>query len=430
MKTLAFNINIHKYYLLKKYRFFDIGNDNFYFDEQSTCSTVETSERNCLKPALEMMLALIRRYRKRLRFSITVSGFALQLIEKCCPQVLKLLKQLVQTGVVELIASPYNHSLAGICDIEEFKRQVKVSISEIQRLFNVTPEVLQNSNLIYTDSIGEAAYTEGFKAMLVQPEDRSLESKGCDYLYFHPTSQRLKIITQNRKYSQLFENVLKDNKLFTPQYLVKQMCANASAGNIMFANINCDYLDSTKYNNRDVLLYVKSFVESVFESKQFRFDTMSSAIQKYQPIGPYKLPDPVPGLNYPSYLTPWLGNDLQREAFAKLRFLKDKVNCAATPILQTIWQRLQCSDYLFFMGDSYLSDTEQNLVPNQFASPYDAFIVYMNIIGDFERRIELAAKTSTPEQLTNQQIIDSIKYYQRKITNLKDEYQKRANNNL
>ena len=81
MKTLAFNINIHRYFLLKKYRFFDIGNDNYYFDDYTTRAMLQQSESNCLRPALEMLLALVRRYKKRLRFSMGVSGPALQMLE-------------------------------------------------------------------------------------------------------------------------------------------------------------------------------------------------------------------------------------------------------------------------------------------------------------------------------------------------------------
>lgn len=426
MKTLSFNINIHKYFLLKKYRFFDIGNDNFYFDEQSTCSAIENSEKNCLKPALEMLLALVRRYKRRFKFSITISGFAIQLIERCCGSVLTLLKQLAQTGAVEFVASPYNHSLAGINDIQEFKRQVRLSVFEIQRLFNITPETIQNSDLIYTDSIGNAAFEEGFKTIMVQPEKRSLEVKGSDYFYFHPSAQRLRILPQNLSYSQLFEKALKDCRLFAPDYLAAQLGNKASGGDIMFVSINCEYLDGTQYNNRDVLSYVKSFIESILESKRFKFDIPSSAVQKHQPIGPYKLPDPVPGLNYPSYLAPWLGNDLQREAFSKMNALKDKIKIVANPALQTIWQRLQCSDYFYFMSDGYLNNNEINIVTNPFGTPYNAFIVYMNIIGDLERRIDLEIVDAKAEQLTDKQIADSIKFYQNKIKQLKQEYQKRS----
>lgn len=426
MKTLSFNINIHKYYLLKKYRFFDIGNDNFYFDEQSTCSSIEDSERNYLRPALEMLLALVRRHKRRFKFSITISGFALQLMERCCSSTITLLKQLAQTGAVEFVASPYNHSLAGINNIEEFKHQIKLSVSEIQRLFNVTPETIQNSDLIYTDSIGSAAFDEGFKVILVQPEKRSLEVKGSDYLYFHPMAQRLRILPQNQNYSQLFENALKDSRLFAPDYLVAQLGNKAIGGDIMFASINCDYLDGTKYNNRDVLVYVKTFVEKILESKRFKFDIPSAAVQKFQPIGPYKLPDPVPGLNYPSYLTPWLGNDLQREAFDKMNALKDKIKLVSNPSLQLIWQRLQSSDYFYFMSDGYLNNANQKVMSNPFGTPYNAFIVYMNIIGDFERRINFDIDNTKTDQLTDKQIADSIKYYQTKIKQLKQEYQKRS----
>lgn len=426
MKILAFNLNIHKYFLLKKYRFFDIGNDNFYFDEQTTRSLIENSERTCLKPALEMLLSMVRHYKRRFRFSITVSGTIMQLIEQSCPYTLQLLQQLARTGSVEFVASPYNHSLSGINDIEDFRQQIRLSVSEIQRLFGVTPETLQNSDLLYTDSIGTTAYQEGFKAMLVHPEPRSLEVKGPDYLYFHHTAQRLKIITQNSNYSMLFENALKDGHLFTPEYLVEQLGTNAAGGDILFASLNSEYLDGSKYNNRDVLLYVKTFVEKILESKRFKFDIPSSAIQKIQPIGPYKLPDPVPGLNYPTYLAPWLGNDLQREAFSKLNALKDRVKIAANSTLQLIWQRLQCSDYFYFMSDGYLDDTKQNIVTNPFGTPYNAFITYMNIIGDFERRVNLTVENTTVDQLSDKQLADSIKYYQARIKELKQEYQKRS----
>ena len=134
----------------------------------------------------------------------------------------------------------------------------------------------------------------------------------------------------------------------------------------------------------------------------------------------------MPGLNYPAYLAPWLGNDLQREAFAKLNALKDKIKLGVNATLQQIWQRLQCSDYFFFMSDGYLDGTQQNIVTNPFGTPYNAFITYMNIIGDFERRVNLSIDNTSINQLSDKQIADSIKYYQARIKELKQEYQKRS----
>ncbi len=426
MKTLAFNINIHRYFLLKKYRFFDIGNDNYYFDDYTTRAMLQQSESNCLRPALEMLLALVRRYKKRLRFSVGVSGPALQMLEESCSDSLRLLQQLAATGCVEFTAQPYNYSLAGINDMDEFRRQVTLCVSEIKRLFNQEPLTFQNTGLIYTDDIGKAVYDIGFKLVLVQSEKRSLDVKGTDYLYFHPSVQRLRILPLNVEYTELFEDVLKDKNLISAEGLVEQVGQNAAGGDVMFTYINIDYLDSTKYNNREVLSFVKTAIEKVLSERTFKFDTPSSVLQKCQPISPYKLPAPVPGLNFTPNLYPWLGNELQREAFSKINALKDKVRIAGNATLQSIWQRLQCSDYLYFMSDSYFNHDAQRLLPNPFDSPYNAFIAFMNIVGDFERRVDISVESSDTEMLSNKQIADAIKYYQAKVKELKKEYQKRS----
>ena len=78
------------------------------------------------------------------------------------------------------------------------------------------------------------------------------------------------------------------------------------------------------------------------------------------------------------------------------------------------------------MSDGYLNNANQNIVSNPFGTPYNAFIVYMNIIGDLERRTDLEINNAKTDHLTDKQIADSIKYYQTKIKQLKQEYQKRS----
>ena len=41
----------------------------------------------------------------------------------------------------------------------------------------------------------------------------------------------------------------------------------------------------------------------------------------------------MPGLNFTPNLYPWLGNELQREAFSKINALKDKVRIAGNATL-------------------------------------------------------------------------------------------------
>ncbi|MCQ2974821.1 MAG: hypothetical protein MJ211_08415 [Bacteroidales bacterium] len=419
MKTICLNINIHKPYLLKRYRFFDIGTDNFYFDEYSSRAEMEKSEKTCLKPALEMLTALTQRYNDEFKFSLTISGTALQMIEQCCSNSLTLIQNLVNSGNVECVGMPYNHSLAAVTDIDEFKRQVLIHSQEIERLFDVKPTTLRNTELIYTDAIGEAAKEIGFKTALVEGAGRSLDLKGPNFIYYNPSVPNFKVIPRNEDISRLLETALKDNKLFTPVYFAERLCENDENDDVIFIGINYEYLDNTKFNNRDVLHFITNLVDKIINSKLYKFDIPSNAIEEYKAVAPFHATMPVSGIGFGKNLRPWLGNELQQEAFSKVYALKDKMKIVHNEVLQSIWLRLQCSDYLYFMSEEYFDNEKYGYKNNPFKSPYDAFIDYMNILGDFERRVNESIENNETDTLTDNQIQNIISFYQNEIKNLK-----------
>ena len=61
MKTICLNFNIHRAYRLKKYDFFDIGHNNFYFDDLGTQSGAEKKNMEFVNPMLEMVEDLIEK---------------------------------------------------------------------------------------------------------------------------------------------------------------------------------------------------------------------------------------------------------------------------------------------------------------------------------------------------------------------------------
>ena len=67
MKTICFYFQIHQPFRLKRYRFFDIGNDHYYYDDFSnesilqrtvyvTFSPVKNSQKNLVSTAYEVFL--------------------------------------------------------------------------------------------------------------------------------------------------------------------------------------------------------------------------------------------------------------------------------------------------------------------------------------------------------------------------------------
>jgi alpha-amylase len=111
MKTICLNLNIHKTHRLKKYDFFDIGHNNFYFDDMVIQTEAEQRNRDFVAPMFDVLFDLIEKYGKAFRFSITVSGFVLELLDKYYSPLLERYRALYETGCVEFVGMPYYHSL-------------------------------------------------------------------------------------------------------------------------------------------------------------------------------------------------------------------------------------------------------------------------------------------------------------------------------
>lgn len=416
MKTICLNFNIHKPLLLKKYRFFDIGRDNFYFDDYATRADMERNERDFLKPSLELLIALVRHHGSRFRFSLTVSGFALRLIEDCCPATLKLLQELADTGCVEFVGMPYNHSLSSICDDNEFVRQVLKHSGEIERLFGQKPTTFRNTELIYTDKVGCMVYDLGFKTVLVDGAGRSLDIKGPDFVYFNPEQPRLHILPRNESMSCMMEDALKDNKLFTPVYFAERLYEIDEYDDMIYLGLNFEYLDSTRYHNNEVLLFIKNLSDKIVNSGVYVFQTPGETSLQYQPVGPFKAVAPLSGMNRYHDMTPWQGNELQQEALRKVSSLQEAVRRAGSDVLADIWEKLQCSDYFYYMSTEYFNNPAYGYKPNPFKSPYEAFINYMNILGDLERRVNEKIKENDADSMTDEQIMCIISHYEKEIS--------------
>jgi alpha-amylase len=84
----------------------------------------------------------------------------------------------------------------------------------------------------------------------------------------------------------------------------------------------------------------------------------------------------------------WLGNELQNEAFAKLYALEDDVKNTNDPKLLSDFRRLQQSDHFYYMCTKFFSDGAVHKYFNPYDTPYEAFINYMNVLSDFNLRVQ------------------------------------------
>lgn len=165
MKTICLYFEIHQNIHLKRYRFFEIGTDHYYYDDyENERSITETAERSYV-PALHALLDMAHTYGKYFKIAISLSGCAVEQLENHAPNVIELLQELNETGCVEFLAEPYSHGLSSLANEESFKEETLRMCRKVKELFGQTPKIFRNSSLIYSDDIGGVVASMGFKGM-------------------------------------------------------------------------------------------------------------------------------------------------------------------------------------------------------------------------------------------------------------------------
>lgn len=389
MKTICLYFEIHQPNHLKRYRFFDIGTDHYYYDDyENERSIVDTAQRSYL-PALRTMLEMTQTYGKYFRVAFSVSGVVLELLEQYAPEVIDLLQQLNDTGCVEFLAEPYSHGLSSLGNPDSFVEETKRQARKMKELFGHTPRVLRNSSLIYSDEIGELAAEMGFKGMLAEGAKHILGWKSPHYVYHCALNPRLSLLLRDYKLSDDISLRFSDRSwseypLMADRY-VKWIAELPKGEDVINIFMELCALGIYQPLSSNVLEFLRA-LPAVAMQHDIVFSTPSEVIAKNKPVAPMEMQYPVSWNDEERDTSCWLGNGMQREAFNKLYDEKIVGRILACPDrrIKQDWDRLQASDNLRFMTTKAMS---VHMYRSIYDSPYDAFTNYMNILGDFLKRV-------------------------------------------
>jgi alpha-amylase len=114
------------------------------------------------------------------------------------------------------------------------------------------------------------------------------------------------------------------------------------------------------------------------------FSTPSEIIGKMKSVDQLDVPYPMSWTDEERDASPWLGNVMQREAFNKLYSVAERVHLCNDRRIKQDWDYLQASNNFRFMTTK---NTGISVNRGIYDSPYDAFTNYMNILGDFIKRV-------------------------------------------
>lgn len=395
MKRICLNFQIHQPFRLKRYRFFNISNDHYYYNDYANESYMRRMVEVSYLPANKVLLDAINESKGKFKVSFSISGTALDQFELYAPEMLDSFRALAETGCVEFVAATDAHSLASLVNKEEFFAQVESHKEKIFRLFGKqVGKVFCNSNMIYSNEIGAMVEEMGFQGVLTEGAKHILGWKSPNYMYCSATHPRLKLLLRNYKLSDdirfNFSNQGWSEYPLTAEKFVHWLELLDPKEEMI--NISLDY--STFGDKQPLSTGIFDFLRflpKIAIKRQFSFTTPTELLP-LQPIAPISIHYPISWTDEERDLTAWRGNELQQEAFDKLYSLTERVKQTPDVKVKVDWKYLQASDHFRFMGTKFYS-TGRRTPYNPYESPYDAFINYMNILSDFTLRLQ---KVDTP----------------------------------
>ena len=398
MRSISFYFQVHQPYRIKKYRFFNMGNDHHYFDEYLNKTIIQrVAEKNYL-PMNQLLLELIQKHGKDFKVSFSITGMAIEQFEQYAPEVLDSFKRLADTGNVEFLAETYAHSLVSLNDAGEFKRQVKMHQKKIKEVFGVKTVTFRNTELVYSDDVGAAVADMGFKTMLTEGAKHILGWKSPNYLYKHPYKKTLKLLLKNFSLSDdiAFRFSSQDWgewPLTTDKYLhwLKQIKPEEEV-----VNLYMDYetFGEHQWAESGIFDFMRVLPGKIIEDGEFTFNTPSELSKKLKPVSDLHVPNPISWADEERDLSAWLGNEMQDEAFEKLNSMIPQMQKCKDKQLNADWLKLQTSDHFYYMCTKWFADGDVHEYFNPYASPFEAFINYMNVLSDFKIRLDAYSQKS------------------------------------
>ena len=402
MKTICLYFEIHQPNHLKRYRFFDIGSDHYYYDDyENERATADVAQRSYI-PALTTMQDMINTYGKDFKVAFSISGVALESLEQYAPEVVELLQDLSKTGCVEFLAEPYSHGLSSLINNGNFIAETKRQSRKMKELFGHTPKVFRNSSLIYNDEIGATVAQMGFKGVMVEGAKHILGWKSPHYIYSCANDNRLSLLLRDYKLSDdiglRFNNSSwSEYPLMADKYMgwIASLPEGENVINIM---MELSALGIYQPLESNILEFLRS-LPFMAKKMNVQFQTPSEVIAKNKPVGPIDVIYPVTWNDEERDTSSLLGNGLQKETFNKLydENIVGRILACRDRRIQQDWDRLQASDNLRFMS------TKNTGIPTYrgiYDSPYDAFTNFMNILGDFQKRV----KSLYPDDVENDEL--------------------------
>lgn len=402
---VCFYFQVHQPWRLRHYRYLEVGKNHNYFDEEKNATIIRKVAEKCYLPMNNLLFELLTHYKGEFKVAFSISGTALEQMEAYVPEALVSFKRLFETGYVELLSETSHHSLAALQSEDEFKQQVLRHRELMTHYFIPPVPVFRNTELITSNRIAQMVSEMGYQGMLMEGADHILRWRSSLFKYRMAVQPSLVGLMKNYRLSDDIAFRFSDRG-WTQWPLTADKFAQwvkmievdnpvAARGEVPFLGLFMDYetFGEHQWESTGIFEFMRALPKKLLAHQGLRFVSPLQATEQalrdpHTQSYLIDAPQPFSWADVERDLSAWQGNPIQDSALRSVYRLERAIR--EKPELIETWRRLQTSDHFYYMCTKYFSDGDVHKYFNPYESPYDAHIIYMNVIEDLAQQCDLS----------------------------------------
>lgn len=396
MRAICLYLHIHQPLRYREYSIFDVGTCSNYYNDRP--GGRQNNERIFRKVAVKSYYPMLNLLLKKMdqhpdfKVSFSITGTWMEQAEQWAPDLITKIRAMVQRGQAEIVGETYYHSLAFFYNLDEFNDQVQSHTKKVEQLFGVRPQVFRNTEFAYNDSLAHWAEAHHYKGILAEGWDKILGWRSPNHVYRPVGCQNLRLLLKNYHLSDdiafRFSNRgWSEWPLTVPKYQ-QWLDMDCLRDNLINLFMDFETFGEHQWQETGIFDFMDHLVDEWLSAYENKFVTVSEACDLMPPADDISMPETITWADTERDLSAWLSNSMQTTAMQELFALRDRILATHDDGLIADWRHLTTSDHSYSMCTKYWNDGDVHAYFSAYASPYESFMFFMNVLRDIEFRLD------------------------------------------
>ena len=385
MTQVAFHFRLHQPMRLHPER------DKFLWNEMDREIFTATAEKSYI-PALKLFTALLSDPAAPFKIILGISGTFLEQAEMYCPEVIRLLQDLIDAAEgkrIECLDETYYHSYVGFfADPRkgEFRDQVSLHRESMKRFFGCRPVSFCHTDLIYTNEVAAVVGDMGYRAMLCEKQEDMFLQNGAPIppdTVLKAKEGNLLIIPRNSALSSEVISGVARGALSPADYAGHIREAGDQA--VVLLTYNVEHIGDTIGKDNGIFEFWEALPTALYNEAGVEVVTAVDLIRQFENAD---CPTVDAGETFEAsldkatwhrpagHVVQWLAEPVSHEIFKDIERLEPDARKAGGELLRK-WRYLTTSDHLSFLHEPTTRKTRggsKETMPSVPQNPYGGSI--------------------------------------------------------